>query len=170
MLFRQSKGQTFLPDYFLGLLVFAAVTAIFLGSWNNIISNQSEFSVEEELRPKAIYSSTFLVSTPGYPSNWQEDSVDVSVPGFAEDDHVLNQDKLREFRSFSYRKQSSLLQSSQYRMKIYNESEIFELDGSDLIYGQGYSGARTVVPVERNIVYNKSGDMKDGKLRLVFWR
>lgn len=170
MLSEQSKGQTFLPDYFLGLLVFGVVTAIFLGSWNSILANQTEFSTEDRLRPQAIYSSTFLVSTQGYPSDWEKDSVDVTIPGFAEDDHVLNQEKMREFRSLSYRDQSRLLQAPQYYMRVYNESGNFELDGSDLVFGQDYSDAETVIPVERNIFYNKSGSMKDGKLRLVVWR
>ena len=170
MLYRKNKGQTFMPDYLAGLLVFGVVVAIFLSSWNTIISNQTEFSSEEALRPQAIYSSTFLVSTEGYPQNWEEDSVEVTILGFAEDDHVLDQDKLREFRSFSYRKQSSLLQAPQYQMKVYNDTKNFELDGSELVFGQDYSDAEIIVPIERNIIYNKSGDIRNGKLRLVVWR
>lgn len=158
-----------MPDFIASLLIFAVVISVFLGAWDTILSNQSEFSVEDEMTDQAIHTTTFLVSTPGYPSDW-EDTGSPSIPGFAVEDHILDEDKLREFRSLSYEEQSRLLQTQNYRIKIYNDTQTIELDGSDLIYGNSYSSAETIVPIERNVIVNKSDNLIDAKLRFVAWR
>jgi hypothetical protein len=158
-----------MPDFFASLLIFTVVISIFIGSWNSIISNQTEFSEEETMTDQAVYTTTFLVSTAGYPSDW-EDTDGPSIPGFAEEDHVLSVDKMTEFKSLNYVEQSRLLQVQNFYMKVYNESGLIQAGGSDLEYGNDYSSAETVVPLERNVIVNKSGNLVDGKLRFVAWR
>lgn len=164
-----TKGQTFMPDFFASLLIFTVVISVFIGSWNSIISNQTEFTEENTMTDQAVHTTTFLVSTPGYPSDW-EDTGSPSIPGFAEEDHVLSVDKLTEFRSLGYVEQNRLLQTQNFYMKVYNDSGMIQAGGSDLEYGNDYSPAETVVPLERNVIVNKSGKLVDGKLRFVAWR
>lgn len=164
-----NKGQTFMPDFFASLLIFTVVISVFIGSWNSIINNQTEFSEEKMITDQVVHTTTFLVATPGYPDNW-ENSGPVEIPGFAEQDHILSEDKLQDFRTLSYTEQSRLLQVQNYYMKIYNESGIIESGGSDLEYGSDYSSAETRIPLERNVIVNKSGKLVDGKLRFVAWR
>lgn len=165
----QAKGQTFMPDYFASLLVFAVVIAIFLGAWDTMLANQSRFDQHDSYRQQAIQTTSFLVSTPGYPNNWEENSVDVTIVGFASDDHVLDPEKIEEFRSLTYQEQNRLLQTPNYYMTIQNSTDNLSLNSQELVFGDYYGNADTIVPFERNIVLNKPGQNVEGMLKLVIW-
>lgn len=158
------KGQTFMPDYLASLLVFAAVVAIFMSSWNAVVANQTMYSQEEELQTQASRTTIFLVSTPGHPENWEENPESVKVPGFAAPDHVLQEDKLEAFGELSYSRRRSLLQTQNFYMEIRNES------GTMFSYGSSYDDADTIMPVTRSVQVNMSGDMKTAKLQYIVWR
>ena len=169
VLIMRDKGQTFMPDYFASLLVFAVVIAVFIGAWDTRVSSQDRFTRQDTFREQAVHTSSFLVSTPGYPENWENDTENVTIVGFAKEDHLLDPEKLEEFRSFSYIKQANLLQVPNFQMNIHNETHNLSLNGNDLVFGQDFSDAETVVPFERNIVLNKTGQRVEGKLRLIVW-
>lgn len=107
-----------MPDYIASILVFGILLGMFLSAWNSVISDQVRFTEEERMRTQAVHTSTFLVSTPGYPENWEDTGVDVEIPGFARPDHVLQQEKLEAFDSLDYREQRSLLQAPDFQLKI----------------------------------------------------
>ncbi|MDY6774124.1 MAG: hypothetical protein SVS85_02890, partial [Candidatus Nanohaloarchaea archaeon] len=86
-----SKGQTFMPDYLASVVVFGILITMFLSSWNAVLSNQTVFAQGEQMRFSGLHTTTFLVSTPGYPENWEDPGVEVVVPGFASPDHVLQE-------------------------------------------------------------------------------
>lgn len=160
-----SKGQTFMPDFMASLTIFAVLVAVFLSSWNAIVSNEAPGSDMMQTR----HTSTFLVSTSGYPENWENDSVGVEIPGFAQADHVLDSGKLREFREKPYEDQADLLQAADFYMEIRNDSSVLELDGTDLEYGKNYTDASQIYPVRRSVLYNKSGDIVNAELVYVTW-
>lgn len=161
-----SKGQTFMPDFMASLTIFAVLIAVFLFSWNSIVSGGSQNSAE---MLQARHTSTFLVSTEGYPQNWEKDSVEVKIPGFAEKDHVMSAEKLREFREKSYDRQKELLQASDFYMELRNDTTVLELDGADITYGKDYENASQIYPIRRSVLYNKSGDLVDAKLVYITW-
>lgn len=161
-----SKGQTFMPDFMASLTIFAILVAVFLSSWNSIVANESGGSELLQTR----HTSTFLVSTEGYPSNWEDENVSVNIPGFASKDHVISQEKLREFREKSYDRQKELLQAVEYHMEIKNSSGVLQLDGTDLNFGRDYANASQIYPVRRSVLYNKSGDLIEAELVYVTWR
>ncbi|WP_414836910.1 hypothetical protein [Candidatus Nanohalococcus occultus] len=160
-----SKGQTFMPDYTASLLIFGVLIAIFLTSWNALVSVDTSGSEMLQTR----HTSTFLVSTQGYPSNWEQDGSNVTIPGFAEEDHVLSAEKLREFREYSYDEQKTLLQAQEFWLEIKNSSQVLELDGEGLEYGRSYENASQIYPVRRNTLLNKSGDLVDAELVYISW-
>lgn len=137
-----------MPDFLGSLLVFSVVLSIFLFSWSSVQSNQQNFNAEKEMRQDAIYSSTFLVSTPGYPENWTSENV--QIPGFATQDNVLSIRKIKEFQKLSYNKQKVLLQATEFSLNI-------SLSESDRVisYGKYSKNASTVVPVSRSVALNE---------------
>lgn len=165
----RGKGQTFMPDYLASLLVFAVILAIFIGMWDLMVVNQQKFEGSDNMRSQAIYTTTFLVATPGYPDNWEEPSESPTIVGFAQEDHVLDDDKLQAFRSLSYDEQRRLLQVENYQLSVYNSTDNLSLGGSELVFGDSFENAETVVPVERNVLLNKSGKLRDAKLGLAIW-
>lgn len=159
-----------MPDYFAGIVVFGIITVVFLNSWNSIISDQTEFPNEPHVRSQAIHTSTFLVSTPGHPENWEEDGVDVEVPGFAEPDHLLQDYKLEAFKDLSYDKQRKLLQTQNYYMAVKNDTGIIESGGEPLEFGRSYEGAEQIIPITRNVQINNSGNFMEAQLQYVVWQ
>lgn len=158
-----------MPDFIGSLLVFSIVLTIFLFSWSSVESNQQKFSVENQITQDAYYTTTFLVSTPGYPENWNNSTVD--IPGFASgSDNVLSVEKLREFRNISYDRQKRLLGTRNYYLVFRNETEIIELDSEKLEYGQKPVEASTVVPLTRNVLIDKSSGAVDAEMRYMVWR
>lgn len=158
-----------MPDFMGSLLVFSVVITIFMFSWNSVESNQRQFSVEDQMRQDAYYTTTFLVSTPGYPENWNNSTVE--IPGFAsEADNVISAQKLREFRNVSYERQKSLLGSRNFYLSFRNDTKVIELDSEKLEYGQKPVNASTVVPFTRSVLVDKSGSNVDAEMRYVVWR
>lgn len=158
-----------MPDFMGSLIVFGIVLSIFLFSWNSVQANQDQFDVEQEMRQDARYTTTFLVSTPGYPEDWNNSTVE--IPGFAgSSDNVLSGEKLREFRNVSYESQKSLLGAENFRLVFRNQTDVMQLDSRDLDYGEKPVDASTVVPVTRNVLVNRSGALEDAEMRYVVWR
>lgn len=159
-----------MPDYMSSIVVFGLILAIFLSSWNAVLSNQTVFEREEQMRFSGLHTTTFLVSTPGYPENWEEPGSELVVPGFASPDHVLQQDKLEVFRQLDYRRQRNVLQVRNFYLSIRNDTAVLELDGENLTYGRSYSDAGTVVPFTRSVQVNISGNLRNAQMRYVVWQ
>lgn len=167
-LWLNSKGQAFMPDFIGSILVFSVVLSIFLFSWNSVQINQQKFDDEENLRKDAYYTTTFLVSTPGYPSDWDSDNV--QIPGFAsESDNVISTDKLREFRNITLERQKRLLGVENFYLRFNNETGVIKLDSENLSFGKEPVNASTAIPINRQVLISKPGNMMDAQMRYVVW-
>lgn len=168
-LWLSSDGQAFMPDFMGSLLVFSIVLSLFLFSWNSVQANQQKFGAEDEIRQDAYYTTTFLVSTPGYPADWNKSTVD--IVGFSnQSDNVMSEEKLREFRDISYERQKDLLKVANFHLIFRNQTGILELNSEDLEFGQKPGDADTIVPVTRNVLVNRSGTKVSAEMRYVVWR
>lgn len=158
-----------MPDFLASLLVFAVIVSMFLYSWNNVVMNQGSFDLEDRMSSEAYYTTTFLVSTPGYPENWTNETVE--IPGFASSDNVLDTEKLEEFRKLEYNDQRMLLQAGNYYMVFQDpEENMIELDGEPLEFGEEPQNATTVVPLARNVLLNRSNSFENAEMRYIVWR
>lgn len=167
---RLRKGQTFMPDYLASMVVFGVLLAMFLSSWNAVIINQTVFKAEQQIRFRGLHTTTFLVSTPGYPENWEENPEELAVPGFADPDHLLQEDKVKAFRQLSYSEQKAVLQVENFYMSIRNDTTVLKLDGANLTYGRDYENASTIVPFTRSVQVNISSEIRNAQLRYIVWR
>lgn len=161
------SGQSFMPDFLASLALFGVVVSIFLFSWNSVISNQGDFSESDQMRSEAYYTATFLVSTPGYPENWNSSTVE--VPGFASSDNIIKPDKLSEFRNLSYRQQKLLLQAQDYRMVFRNSSGVIKLEEEPLEYGKEPENASNAVVINRNVLIDFPVERQEAEMRYVVW-
>lgn len=158
-----------MSDYLASLILFGFLVVVFFSFWNSIASGHNEFSEERQMRADAVRTTSLLVTTSGYPEDW--DSNNVQILGFAEDDQVLDENKLGEFGSMNYNQQSSLLQVQDFSINISDGSGTLEINGEDSFYGQPpTSDANTVVPITRNVLVNKSGDLTEAEMQYVVWR
>ncbi len=160
-----------MPDYIGSILVFSVLITIFLTSWNAVLSNQTEFDTEADMRRQARYTTTFLVTTPGYPEDWNSSTV--QIPGFARPDNVLQGEKLDRFHNLSYEDQRRLLKAPEFYLEVRNDTGTLEFKSEKLEYGSNYSapgaGAETIIPFTRRVQVNLSGNMQTANLRYTVW-
>jgi len=137
-----------MPDYMASLVIFGAILAIFLSTWSSVLSQQTGFEDQEKMYMTGKHTTNFLVSTPGYPEDWNSSTV--QIPGFASSDNVLQEGKIDEFQGISYEKQRRLLQAPDFYLELRNSNN------SQVIMSAGklHSDASTVIPFERSVIFN----------------
>lgn len=161
------SGQAFLPDFLTSAGIFAVIAAVFLFSWNTVVMNQ-QTSPAGPMQDSARYTTTFLVSTPGYPEDWN--SSNVEIPGFASDDNFLQVEKIQEFSNISYERQRELMTAENFRLVFRDSGEVVEADGENLSIGKKPGNASTIVPVSRSVLLNTSGGVRDVEMQYIVWR
>lgn len=161
------KGQTFMPDFLASIVVFSLVIAIFLSSWNSVVSHQQEGEVESMML-EADHTATFLVTTPGYPEDWDSETVD--IVGFAQEANILDFEKIQEFGELDYEKQTRLMRARDFYLSFENETGVLEIDGEELFYGQDFDDPDFVYPVKRTVKINDSGEMYGARMHYVIYR
>ena len=166
---RPRTGQAFLPDFLASVAIFGAITAVFLFSWNSVIANQGQLSDSQNMRTEARYTTTFLVSTSGYPEDWN--SSNVEIPGFASEDNFLQQERIDEFSKLSYEEQKRLFTVENFLLEFRENASVVEDDeGDNLSFGEAPDeAATTVTPVSRDVLLNTSGGVRDVEMRYIVW-
>ncbi len=157
-----------MPDFIGSIMVFTVIIVIFFSSWNSIVSDQIEFEEGDEMRVQGKQTLTFLITTSGYPEGWN--SSNVEILGFAQPDHVLQEEKLEEFDNISYSRQKDLLQAPEYKLEIRNSSDIIQMNGESLEFGRDPADPETVVPFTRTVRVNDSGDLKTAEVNYIVWK
>lgn len=166
-IFSQSRGQIFEPDFMASLVIFGLVIGFFLTPWNTIMSSQTRFAAENDMRQQAERTAAFMVATPGYPEDWE--SSNATIVGFAEQENLLDAEKLDAFNNMSYARQKDLLRARDFYLEIANETGPLTVYGNDTVYGKSYENASTVIPVKRDVLVNVSGKIRSAKFTYVVW-
>lgn len=151
-------------DFLASIAIFSFITTVFLFSWNGIVSNQAE-NPSENMRVDARYTTTFLVSTEGYPEDWNSSTVE--IPGFASSDNFLEEEKIVEFSDMDYEKQRILLNAENFYLEFRNSSGVIN---SSYNSGIEPENASVVTPVNRDVIINSSGGEVDAEMQYVSWR
>lgn len=99
-----------MSDFAVSMALFGVILAAFFVPWNTMIESDQRFSEEQFLKTEAERTASLLISTPGYPANWEEEDVEVSIPGFsATQDNVISMNKLEAFARMRNTSQRSVL-------------------------------------------------------------
>lgn len=176
----KTKGQAFVSDFTVSIAVFGVILAAFFIPWNNMIESQTRFSEAEEMKVQAQRTAALLVTTPGYPQDWQENVSKAKILGFSEaQDNVISMEKLEAFDKLNYSDKRSLLETQNFYLSFVKAgtSELLDdvdaANASENIYSQGKkvsSDAETAVRVDRQVVVNKSGGFENAQMSYVMWR
>lgn len=176
-----SKGQVFTADFMASVAILGLSLAVFATMWNLGISSQVRFSDEEQLKSRSERAADFLVTTSGYPENWEDAGVEVSIPGFASSQNVLSVRKIEEFASIDYDNRTSMLNvrgfSIQFRNTSGNIMDYEDMTGDTTYENQPFNqgqpvpeDAETVVKVKREAALNISGDLIPAEVNYITWR
>lgn len=170
------NGQMFASDLIASIVVFFFIANLSLIIWNLAYETETRFNEERQIRERVVRSSDLLVRTPGYPQNWTEDTV--KLAGFATEDHLLSNEKLRAFNDTAYTTQRDALRSRAYQfyLTVTVDGTIATLQEPgkpdlDLEFGNAsLDAAETAAVNKRSVLVNTSNRIERGTLKLVFWR
>ncbi|MFB6175502.1 MAG: hypothetical protein ABEJ87_06060 [Candidatus Nanohalobium sp.] len=171
---KERKAQAFISDFTVSIAVFSIIVAAFFVPWNTIVQSDQRFSTSEKMKTQAQRTAAFLVTTEGYPRGWENESVNVSIPGFSQrSDNLLSPEKIQEFGNMSYDRQRSLLKAQNFYLAIVNRSGTVKVDGRPLSFGKDPrapgNDPETVVVVERDVIVGEQ-NINSGKLQYMMWR
>lgn len=129
------KAQAFMTDFMASVAIFGAILTLFMTMWSLGVESQTSFDREDMLRKQAERTADFMVTTEGYPSNWEQSAVEARIPGFAENDNILSAEKIKAFGNLSYERRKTLTKTQNFTLefrdsrtgKILNET----IDGED---------------------------------------
>jgi len=173
----KDKGQAFMSDFAVSMALFGVILAAFFVPWNTMIESEQRFSVSDTMRTQAERTAAIMITSPGYPQNWGENTSELVIPGFSEQqDNLVSQRKLEAFQNMSYEEKRSVLNVQDFSLAFTDsDSEVLEYAGeaSDNVFDQGKDispGAETVVSVDRRVIVNKSGGFENAEMNYVVWR
>lgn len=166
-----------MSDFAVSMALFGVILAAFFVPWNTMIESDQRFSVSDTMKTQAERTAAIMITSPGYPQNWEDNTSELIIPGFSEQqDNLVSERKLEAFQNMSYEEKRSALNVQDFSLVFTgSDSEILEYGGeaSDNVYDQGInvsSDAETVVSVDRQVIVNKSGGFENAEMKYVVWR
>lgn len=94
------SGQLFTSDFIISAALFMSVLGTVFYGVNATIDQQAQQNHRTVLQRSASQITDLLVRTPGYPSNWTVDTV--QVLGLAREDHIIEPEKFMRMRELGY--------------------------------------------------------------------
>lgn len=166
-----------MTDFMASVAIFGAMITLFMTMWGLGVDSQESFDQEDLLRSQAERTADFMVTTEGYPNNWEETGVEVRIPGFATGENILSMEKLEAFHNLSYERQTHLTKTQNFTLEFRDpqSGEIldYEGDAEENPFDMGideYSQASTVINIDRQVAVNRSGELRDAEMNYVVWR
>lgn len=164
-----------MTDFMASVAIFGAIITLFMTMWSLGVDSQTAFDREDLLRSQAERTAGFMVTTEGYPNNWEEPGVEVRIPGFATQQNVLSVEKIEAFSNLTYEEQKTLTNTQNFYLRFINST------GSVMAYGGAgdnpfdtggtlTSSADTVINIDRQVAVNRSGELQNAEMRYVVWR
>src|SRR3989344_5506685 len=103
------KAQLFSLESILSIVLFIIVILFLLSFWNLYSSRLSSQIHSEELQLQAAQVTDILVSSRGYPDEWEADPASVVIPGLMLNPGSLDEQKLNQFLALDYETLKQLL-------------------------------------------------------------
>lgn len=144
-------AQEPLVDLIIGFLIFALAFVISFQSWNAIRISIANSEDAHYFEASVYQSAESLIKNQGEPRNWESTNASITFIGLADDENLLNSEKLSALNRTDYDSlRDYVLSTGDYQITVSNTSGI--------IYqtGRPPAGEVTVVRVDRLIMINNS--------------
>ncbi|MFH0817836.1 MAG: hypothetical protein V1909_04335 [Candidatus Micrarchaeota archaeon] len=138
------RGQLLTTDFILSLTIFLAILLSTMSLWASVDTQIKDSESRRDMQAITTTISESLVRSQGYPKNWTNETV--KMIGLANEEHVLDINKILSLKHMNYDNVSSILRLANYNYYI----SITDGAGYDLTSGI----VRSPVAV---IVHKKSG-------------
>lgn len=113
---RSRDGQLFTTDLVISSAIFLLMVNIALLTWNVAYQNKTFMTEERGMRNDVVRATDLLVRTEGYPSNWTDETVEIA--GFSNRDHLIDNQKLKEFHQMDYASQREAVRATENDFSI----------------------------------------------------
>lgn len=168
---RLRDGQIFTSDFIISIFLFLVLVSVAYMMWVEAHNQQNQLSAERVLQQQSYHTTSMLVRTPGYPTNWT--AGDVDIIGLADPDHVLQDAKMRELDMMSTedtRQGLGLSGNTNFLINVTNATGTMRTDGRDLVWGEAPDDAEDIATVERSVLVNATNLYQRGTLHVLLWR
>lgn len=158
-----TKGQVFSTDFLISAFVFIVLLNIAAFTYNLAYEQQSRLDRQRVMDRKAFNIASLMVRTPGYPSNWTNETV--RIVGLSEPDHVVQDAKVQELKEMTPAERERVmdLDASEFFLNI-SAGSYAETAGAPP------SDADTVVVDRRSVIVNATNLLDRGTLTVILWR
>ena len=148
------KGQIWSFDFAVSMTIFISLLVVVLFFWNYSNSQVFEKTQQEDLQDAIITVSDILVRNKGSPENWT--AATVQSIGLANDEKILDQNKILNFTQIPYDQAKWLMGIGKYEfyfeMNYANGSSV-NLGGIDVTAGQVPTNSASVSTIERFVLF-----------------
>lgn len=164
-----AKGQIWSLDLGASVTIFMLAFIILTFTWGYVRRQADDQQSLVTMRDSALTVADLLVRTPGYPSNWTNQTVQ-SV-GLATQSNLLSEQKVLQFIKLNYTASFDLLQLGAYRYKFqlkYPNGTVVMINGTPAEAGENFTGSESSVAQRYALL--DSGTKKRVVLQLVVWK
>jgi len=161
------KAQLWSLDFTGSILIFVISVVIMFFAFNLSVSQIAEQTELTNIEDAALEVTDALIRTGGLPADWNIGNVEVI--GLAERENVINKSKIFNFISLNYNTSKTLLGIANYDYYfeiIHLNNSVIRIDGTNLTGGENYTSAKTLIPVERYILF----ETQPAKLKFILFR
>lgn len=152
MLSSKSKGQIATTDLITGLIILILIMMFSYSIWSKTVYDIRQKDINNEIEFITLSVSDFLLKYEGEPTDWELANNTISI-GLAEEDHILDPDKVSAFINMNYSQAKKILGIGEneflFRLKktdgtVLNES------------GLAPSDTELAINIRRLVLYNNN--------------
>ena len=160
------KAEVFSSDFIIGLFLFLIAIVMFEMFYTNLSAEIGDYKIRSDLHSKANSISETLVTSPGFPEDWNSSNVEI-IGLF--DSGLVNLTKFDRMKELEYYAMKNKLGLGGYNLYVH----ITNSTGSalnDYAYGIKEDGnAEQVFYVKRLCLINYSGNITKAILNVGVW-
>ncbi len=157
-----AKGQVFAPDFLASVAVFTVMLSVFILSWNSILADQEESREEQALYENAQRTMSQLLSSQGYPENWDENNV--STIGLAYSPNIIDIDKLEKMEELDESEQLSLLNTFNFKL------EVIRINDENVEIGSDNTEGDLIMPLRRDALLKTESGKERVEVIYTVWQ
>ncbi len=158
------NGQVFSADATIGLSLFVVTLVLSITLLNTHMQDKIEIAREERASQIAFQAADFLIRTPGFPSDW--DANTVQLIGLADPAYIIQPEKVTQLDTLSYAQIRAHLKTQPYDILI----NITDPSYSETA-GQNWPQSAAIVAQEsRTVLIEHTNRTRRGTVEVTVWR
>jgi len=158
---KKSKAQAIMIDFFFAIIILVFLIELYFSGWGRSVLGIGLKEQKNEMEILALQITDMFVKSPGVPSDWNQ--TNVLAIGLAQEDHILDTDKVNKFTNLSVDKTKQLLGISD--LNFYFKLDYVQGDNIKE-YGSVPVNSEEIVLIRRLVFYEE----KKAFMEMYLWK